>query len=714
MRKAQGYNRWTTRPSHGVKRRRRMHVALQLFVLGIPIVLVITLAFFQLHNRLEALLDQEKSNQYQNQSKQCADLLFLQLQHDQQHLVSLTASLSSHSESEVLAVLSALEDPELSYQIGTSSTASFLIQEGMVIFQEPFSFADGTRALLQRRTLASDYQKQIECPATQAHTTMIWADERGSIIWKFTNDELVESGKASLGSLVPSWQAGSEESTHILGNGWYVSIHSLGGDYGYFFLEREDTLLRRSYLTILQSSLSIAILVMLILLVLLFFLIYRDHMYEKSLMRLAFEDELTGLPNKNHFVHEASQLLLRSRSSYAVIVIDIGKFKLINNQFGYTFGDTLLMYIAKILPRFTTQDGVCARLSGDKFILLCSYRERKVLEKRIAALYHELKQFTFPHASPFQLDILIGISLIEDGRTSIDAAIDCALFALSSLKGKQSSGWNYYDLALKEQLLEESELEKVFTNALKEGQFFIMLQPKYSLSSTHLVGAEALVRWNHPTKGLVPPTDFINLLETHNLLVTLDMYVLEQVCKLLTRWKAEQKPLLPISVNQSRSHLFSSNYERTLVNLVDQYGIDHHLIEFELTESLFTHDIKHLSHVMENLRKHGFLVSLDDFGSGYSSLTMLKDVTIDVLKLDQGFLKGADDHQRGKVVVEHIISMAKSLGITTVAEGVETLEQVQMLTALGCDAVQGFYFSQPLSITNYEALLIDDRPRSFS
>ncbi|MEA4860037.1 MAG: GGDEF domain-containing protein, partial [Sphaerochaeta sp.] len=409
MRKAQGYNRWTTKPSHGVRRRRRMHVALQLLVLGIPIVLIITFAFLQFYNRLERLLDLEKSNQYQNISEQCADLLSIQLHHDQQHLVSLASSLSAHSEREVLAVLSALADPELSYKIGTNSTVPFFVQEGMVIFQQPFSFADGSIALLQRKAPAIAYQAQLECPQTQTHTTMVWADERGSIIWKFVNDELVENDKASLVSLVPSWKAGLEETTQILGNGKYVSIHSLGGDYGYFLLEREDTLLKRAYLTILQSSLSIAVLVMLILLVLLFFLIYRDHIYEKSLLRLAFEDELTGLPNKNHFVHEASQLLQRSRSPYAVIVIDIGKFKLINNQFGYTFGDTLLMYIAKILPRFTTQDGVCARLSGDKFILLCSYRERTVLEKRIAALFSELKQFSFPHASPFQLDILIGI-----------------------------------------------------------------------------------------------------------------------------------------------------------------------------------------------------------------------------------------------------------------------------------------------------------------
>jgi EAL domain-containing protein (putative c-di-GMP-specific phosphodiesterase class I) len=146
-----------------------------------------------------------------------------------------------------------------------------------------------------------------------------------------------------------------------------------------------------------------------------------------------------------------------------------------------------------------------------------------------------------------------------------------------------------------------------------------------------------------------------------------------------------------------------------LVDLIDRYGVSHQLIEFELTESLFLNDVKHLSLVLASLRSHSFLVSIDDFGSGYSSLTMLKDVGIDVIKLDQGFLKGTDEHHRGKVVVQHVIAMAKQLGITTVAEGVETSEQAQMLQLLGCDVVQGYFFSHPLEISEYEALLIDDR-----
>jgi predicted signal transduction protein with EAL and GGDEF domain len=197
----------------------------------------------------------------------------------------------------------------------------------------------------------------------------------------------------------------------------------------------------------------------------------------------------------------------------------------------------MLLHFSKVLPRYTTKDGVCARLSGDKFILLCSYREKETLERRISVITEELKRFSFPGSSPFQLDILIGISLIEGNTVPINAAIDRALFALSALKERQTSGSLYYDEVLRSELLEESELEKVFAKAIKDGEFYVVLQPKYSLQTRRLVGCEALVRWDHPGKGRLAPSQFIPLLEKHNLLVTLDMFVLEHVCTLIKGWQ---------------------------------------------------------------------------------------------------------------------------------------------------------------------------------
>jgi len=705
---------WKKLPNKVVHIQRKTHVALRLLLLGLPIVLIIILAFSHFYSRLNLLLDAEKQSQYENRARGCAQLVVHQIESDQKRLLSLAQSLSGFTLEQGLRLVAGLGESNLSLVVvdAIADAAPFSVDAASVVHRTPVQTIDGKQAVLQLKISPVAYRSMLSCPQHAKSSRMIWAGEDGSIIWQFKADEQL-FGTELLAALFPAWEQGNQQSYLLKDNSSFTTIHPLGNGYGYFVLESHDKLLEQAYLTILQASLSMAVLVSLLMLSLLFYLLLKDHVYEQSLMHLAFQDELTGLPNKNHFVQEASQLLERARSPYAVIILDIGKFKLINDHFGYAFGDSLLLYFSKVLPRYTTKDGVCARLSGDKFILLCSYREKESLDRRISVITEELKRFSFPGASPFQLDMFIGISLIEDNAISISAAIDKALFALSALKERQASGYLYYDEVLRSQLLEESELDKVFAKALKAGEFHIVLQPKYSLQTRHLVGCEALVRWDHPTKGLLAPSLFIPLLEKHNLLVTLDMFVLEQVCKLIKQWQLKVLPLLPISVNQSRSYLFNAHYEQTLVELIDRYEVAHHLIEFELTESLFLNDVKHLSQVLSSLRKKSFLVSLDDFGSGYSSLTMLKDIAIDKIKLDQGFLKGTDEHHRGKVVVQHVISMAKQLGITTVAEGVETHEQVHMLQMLGCDVVQGYFFSHPLQVAEYEALLIDDRLPSF-
>ena len=710
MRSTRSYRTWKALPNKGVHTQRKIHVALRLMLLGLPIVLIIILAFFLFYTRLYSLLDAEKQTQYESRARQCANLITYQITSDQNRLASLAHSLSNLTIHQSLEIVEGLDNAALTLITENipSEVMPFAVDALSVVHRFAFLSSDGNQALLQLKLDPILYQAILECPEHAKASRMIWANERGEIIWQSKSEEQLFEDK-TLATLFPAWSQGMTQSLLMKTDSSFVAIIPLGDGNGYFVLESHDRLLEMAYLTILQASLSMAVLVSLLLLSLLFYLLYKDYVYEQSLMHLAFEDELTGLPNKNHFVQEAAQLLGRARSPYAVIILDIGKFKLINDHFGYAFGDSMLLHFSKVLPRYTTKDGVCARLSGDKFILLCSYREKETLERRISVITEELKRFSFPGSSPFQLDILIGISLIEGNAVPINAAIDRALFALSALKERQTSGSLYYDEVLRSELLEESELEKVFAKAIKDGEFYVVLQPKYSLQTRRLVGCEALVRWDHPGKGRLAPSQFIPLLEKHNLLVTLDMFVLEQVCTLIKGWQNKGLPIFPISVNQSRSYLFNTHYERTLVDLIDRYGVSHQLIEFELTESLFLNDVKHLSLVLASLRSHSFLVSIDDFGSGYSSLTMLKDVGIDVIKLDQGFLKGTDEHHRGKVVVQHVIAMAKQLGITTVAEGVETSEQAQMLQLLGCDVVQGYFFSHPLEISEYEALLIDDR-----
>mgnify|MGYP002152324624 CR=1 FL=1 len=686
----------------------------RIFLLSVPLFLVIGFAFAHFYTRIERLLDDEKLSQYQTQAVEYASSLSYELRHDASNLQILGSTLAHHTRAESRLVLESFKNPLLTLTVVDQATYDqallFEKEEPYVVHRAKTRLESGELSLLELRIYADAYYRLLGEDLLQSEQSLLWLDANHSMLWYYERAEMKQTLPINLRDLPldhPEFQT-------LRDGRAYISIIPLENGYGVLVLVHEARLLEHIYLTVLQSSVSLAVLVVLILLLLLFYLLYKDHQYEKSLLYLAYVDELTRLPNKNHFLTTSAQILQRGRNSYAVIVLDIRKFKLINDHFGYSFGDSLLMHCAKVLSRYTTKDGLCARLSGDKFILLLEYRSKEVLQQRIEAMLDEVRRFSFPGSSPFQLDIALGISFLERKQSLIANAIDNALFALSAIKERQGSGYVYYEEALKEQLLEESELEKVFHAARKAGEFFVMLQPKYSLHTKHLVGAEALVRWNHPTKGVLSPNQFVPMLEKHNLLVILDMYVLEEVCKLYVRWKAEGKPLLPISINQSRSHLFNCNYEETLISLIDRYKVPHNLMEFELTESLFMHDTEHLSEVLASLRKQDFLVSIDDFGSGYSSLAVLKDVHIDVIKMDQGFLTGTDENEHGIKVVKHIIAMAKDLGITTVAEGVETAKQATMLEQLGCDVVQGYYFSQPLKIVHFEQLLIDDSPRCFS
>ncbi|MGH0053604.1 MAG: putative bifunctional diguanylate cyclase/phosphodiesterase [Sphaerochaetaceae bacterium] len=682
------------KPSIGGRQdsRRAVQTTLRVLLLCLFLIIILALFFQQFARRLEQSLWQEKQAQYQYLADQSAQLVLQQINKDQRVLQAIVSRIRflSRDEAEEVVLASGMHWAE-------SDSYSSIERIGMGLqYATAVQLFDGTALTLLHTVPTQSYEALLGPLFSGIPFIGYWIGPQDTVLWQ--TDEY-RDGSDTLST---------DSDDHI-----QRFSSPLGEDWGQFILVANRGLSPTITLDILRSSVSIAVLIIIIFLIFLLYLLSMDYQYANTLWHLAYEDELTKLPNKNLFVREAKQRLQHARNPYAVMVLDIGKFKLINDYFGYAFGDSLLQHCAGVLPRYVTRDGLCARMSGDKFILLVSYREKASLERRIISIMEESRRFTFPNASLFQLEILLGISLVEESELDINAYIDRALFALSALKENREASYLFYEEALRDHLLEESELENVFSNALQTGQFFIQLQPKYAFHTQHLIGGEALVRWRHPSKGLLNPSQFIPLLEKHNLLVALDMHVLKLVCELFVRWKEEGKPLLPISVNQSRSHLFTLDYEATLVDLIDHYGVDHHLMEFELTETLFLHDLTHLATVLTALRTQGFLVSLDDFGSGYSSLTMLKDVQIDVIKMDQGFFTDLSTNPQGRVVIQHVIAMSKDLGITTIAEGVENEEQAKMLADMGCDGVQGYFYSQPLEVSQYEQLLYDDTPRCF-
>lgn len=283
--------------------------------------------------------------------------------------------------------------------------------------------------------------------------------------------------------------------------------------------------------------------------------------------------------------------------------------------------------------------------------------------------------------------------------------IDRANLALRKIKGSHDSAFYIYNDTIRNKLIMKREIENDMNAALENHEFKVFIQPKYCLQTRQIIGGEALVRWQHPTKGMISPFDFISIFEKNGFVTKLDMYVLETVCQKQQQWIAEGHKPQPIAINQSKLHFFNPNFIEELKNILSNYQIHPSLIELEFTESAVFDNIDTLLEVMEQLRKLGLKLSIDDFGTGYSSLNMLKDIEVDTLKLDRGFLMDTENEKRKKIIIQAIIDMAKTLSMTVVAEGIETKEQEDLLRDMGCDTGQGYFFAKPMPIEEFYKLL---------
>ncbi|MGN1152981.1 MAG: putative bifunctional diguanylate cyclase/phosphodiesterase, partial [Candidatus Gastranaerophilaceae bacterium] len=261
---------------------------------------------------------------------------------------------------------------------------------------------------------------------------------------------------------------------------------------------------------------------------------------------------------------------------------------------------------------------------------------------------------------------------------------------------------SYYDDNLRKKLLNEKNIEDEMHRALISGQFVMYLQPKYDMKNLVACGSEALVRWVHPTKGFINPGEFVPLFEKNGFILNIDRFMWEQACKAIKSWIERGFDAVPISVNVSRLHLSNEFFIDDLKNLIHKYQISPSLLELELTETASFEDFDKFLEIVNALKKEGFRIAMDDFGSGYSSLNMLRQIPCDILKLDKGFINDSTTDERGKIVVKHILSMAKNLSLKTVSEGIETVAQAQFLTDAGCDIAQGFLYAKPMTIEEFE------------
>ncbi|MBR3789220.1 MAG: EAL domain-containing protein [Clostridia bacterium] len=415
-------------------------------------------------------------------------------------------------------------------------------------------------------------------------------------------------------------------------------------------------------------------------------------------------DRLTKIPNRNTFV-EKTQSIIEANSDikFAIVRFDIESFKIINQLFGTSEGDSILKFIAVKLQEIIEpiKNGTYCRITSDLFAFSVPYESEELLNSIIDTLVAAVKMYPLN----FDITLSFGIYIAENSEYSVRHMLDRAGVAQKATKNNYKSHVSYFDEALREQEEIEITIVSEMKRALENGEFKIYLQPKVDMRTGEIIGSEALVRWVHPEKGLISPRSFIPIFENNGFITELDYYIFGTVSKQLDKWRSEGIPILPVSVNVSRADLYDPNLFPNIVKIVDTYNIPHEFIEFELTESSFISDNHKLVELTYNLQKGGFHVLMDDFGSGYSSLNSLKDIKVDVLKIDINFLPTSTSDERAGKILTSVVSMANALDLKVVVEGVETREQADFLISIGAYEAQGYYFFKPMPVEEYEVAL---------
>lgn len=425
---------------------------------------------------------------------------------------------------------------------------------------------------------------------------------------------------------------------------------------------------------------------------------------DKKMEELVFFDDVTNHYNYNRFRVKTQKVLDHHLGNeYSLIEMDIKDFKLFNEFYGYQGGDHLLKTIMDVCDASCSKTEACSRITADRFILLLHTRKEKDIIHRMNQMIQTIEKQLSSSFHMFNLTYKIGIYLIEENDTEFSKCHDRCAYAKKQINDTAES-FSFFSKDMYQNQLSDKKMESLMEAALQHQEFEVYLQPKVTLVDQKIHAAEALVRWNSPVYGLIPPGNFIPLFERNGFLERLDKYMVCQVCKILEKWKKEQRDPIIISVNLSRVYLFKPDFVDRLIQTVEQFDVDTSNIEFEITESVIFDRSEELQSIIKKLKRHGFSIAMDDFGSGYSSLNMLKDIPIDVMKLDQEFFRyGSGNMERSKKIIESVILLAKGLQIHTVAEGVEQKSEVDFLKNVGCDEIQGFYYAKPLPLQEFIA-----------
>lgn len=484
--------------------------------------------------------------------------------------------------------------------------------------------------------------------------------------------------------------------------GYWVNFKSIGINQWYIFCIVPKSTMDGNFTKLLQMF-AVILFLLVVIFMGLFYLITRIiRNSRRSIMQLAYYDEVTGIYNRNKFWNKVRECM-EYHLDYALILIDIENFKFVNELFGYGTGDMLLRHIAKVCRENVSESELYYRDNADKFGLFLLSGDKKLLLQRIQSILKLISECTLSENQAYRIVCNCGVADVKASSQEADLELfyNKANLALKKAKDQQEGNIIFYDDQLHQEASKKNLIENSMEQALKDGEFKMYLQPKVELSTGFIKGAEALVRWIKEDGSCVYPDDFIPLFEQNGFITELDMYMLEEACRALSEWRKMGYPLIRISVNQSRIVFYRQGYLSQLREITQRYHIDPSMIILEVTEGISVVNIEEMAEVIKELHHMGFTVSMDDFGSGYSSLNILKELAIDELKLDKEFLKESGEEEKGRIIMKNIISLAKELNIITVTEGVETEQQEGFLKDIHCDIGQGYYYSRPVPVHKF-------------
>lgn len=461
----------------------------------------------------------------------------------------------------------------------------------------------------------------------------------------------------------------------------------------------EDILLVDAKPTILRSVLT-CIVIILLMISLIIYVWGSAKQANITIEKLAYQDQVTGGMNGNYFRDKALQIMANNRETpFIAQRFDIVNFRYLNEAYGHNRADEVLKACISISRQFFSEKELCVRMDSDQFLML-NVNDTRVDQKR-ASYIEALNEYTRSIGIKYPIRLKCGVYQVRKQDLDIDVIIDRANVARKSLDGDENKTIAYYSDSLVRDMRKVDKIESDMNKAINAEEFKIYLQPKWNIVKNELAGAEALVRWVKPDDTIIYPNQFIPIFEKNGFIEKLDFYMLESVCKKMSDLKKKNIPIFPISVNQSRLLLHNPEYIKNITKILKKYDIPREYVELELTETVFFDDREKMIEIMKELKGLHIKLSMDDFGSGYSSLNMLKDIPFDILKIDREFFGESITSESSTWILQKVIEMAYGLGIDVICEGVETQDQVNILKQIGCYLVQGYFYSRPIPMEEF-------------